>query len=124
MHERLKVLLARMSAGLILFLVCAGVRAQSPPTSITVRGTLIRVNAIGGESTGWAIQFDGHAPVGGHGVASIEVKFNDPKVAERFVDKRVKVKGIVSHRHGVETGDVAVLVVTSIKGVKPAKTAP
>lgn len=116
--------LAKMSVGLIvLLLVCAGVHAQSPPTTISVTGTLIRVNAIGGESTGWAIRFDGDAPVGGHEVASIEVKFNDPKVAERFVDKRVRVKGTVSHRHRVETGEVAVLEVTSIKGVKPAKTA-
>lgn len=105
-----------------LLLISIGAAAQSPAIKITVTGKLTRVMAIGGESTGWAIQFDGHTPVNGKAVDSIEVKFSDPKQAEKYVDQRVKVKGTIAYRHGVETGEVAVLEVLSIKGSKPAKS--
>lgn len=103
--------------------ICAITAGQTPATKVTVTGTLTRVMAIGGESTGWAIQFDNQAPVQGKQVSSIEVKFNDPTLAEKYVNKRVKAKGTVTHRHGVETGEVAILEITSIKALKPLKPA-
>ena len=113
----------RIALALLFLAFCVAAEAQTPATKITVTGKLTRVMAIGGESTGWAIQFDGHTPIEGKPVDSIEVKFSDPSVAEKYLDKRVKVKGTVTHRHGVETGTVPVLEVTSIKGLKPAKPA-
>lgn len=112
----------RILAGFGLLLISLGTAAQSPATKITVTGKLTRVMASGGESTGWAIQFDSHTPLNGKAVDSIEVKFSDPKQAEKYVDQMVKVRGTITYRHGVETGEVAVLEILSIKGSKPAKT--
>ncbi len=83
----------RVCALLISLWICAIARGQTSATNITVTGTLTRVMAIGGESTGWAIQFDNQTPVQGKQVSSIEVKFNDPTLAEKYVNKRVKAKG-------------------------------
>jgi hypothetical protein len=116
--------LRQTSAGLLLIVLCLGASAQTPTTKITVIGTLTRVMAIGGESTGWAVQFDTPKTVENKSVTSIEVKFSDPNQVEKYENKRVKVTGTVTHRHGVETGEVAVLVVTSIKGAKPLKATP
>ena len=107
----------RMAIGLVLLLACLNDQAQTSPLKVTVPGKLTRVMAIGGESTGWTVQLDEHKPVDGKEVTSIEVKFSDPKQAEKYEIKRVRVKGTVTHRHGVETGDVMVLEVTSIKGL-------
>jgi len=47
--------------------------AKAPAQKITVTGKLDRVMAIGGESTGWAIQLDSEAAIDGKQVNSIEV---------------------------------------------------
>lgn len=113
----------RAVLGLMLLLVSFEAVAQTSPAKITLTGKLTRVMAIGGESTGWAVQLDEHTPVDGKEVTSIEVRFIDPKQADKYADKRVKVTGTVTHRHGVETGDVMVLEVKSIKGLKAEKPA-
>jgi hypothetical protein len=112
-------------AVLLILVSCQFAQAQSKLAApkITVTGKLTRVMAIGGESSGWSIQFDSHTAVEGKNVDSIEVKFSDPKLAEKYENKRVKVTGTVTTVHGVEMGDRAVLEVTSIKGAKPAKAA-
>jgi hypothetical protein len=112
-----------LAVSLALFF-CAGANAQSQAKKITVTGKLTRVMAIGGESTGWAVQFDTQTNVEGKPASSIEVKFNDSKQAEKHENKRVKVSGTITQRHGVETGDVVVLEVSSIKGAKPPKPTP
>ena len=106
---------------IVLLAICASAAGQTPATKVAVTGTLTRVMAIGGESTGWAIQFDSQTPGQGKQVSSIEVKFSDPTLAEKYVDKRVEAKGTLTHRHGVETGEVAILEVSSIKALKPLK---
>jgi hypothetical protein len=110
-----------MIAGVLLMLLCRGAVAQTPPTKITVTGKLTRVMALGGESTGWAVQFDTQTAVDDKPATSIEVKFSDPNQATKYANQRVRVTGKVTHRQGVETGDVVVLEVSSIKSAKPAK---
>jgi hypothetical protein len=109
-------------AGMLFLIFCLSAQAQTPPKKITVTGKLTRVMAIGGESTGWAVQFDAPTAVGDKPASSIEVSFSDPKQAEQYLDKRVKVTGTITHRHGVETGDAVILEVISIKGAKPPKS--
>ncbi len=98
-----------------------GAAAQDTAKTITVTGKLTRVMAIGGESTGWAVQFDTQSIVEDKSTDSIEVKFKDSKVAEKYAEKRVNVTGIITHRQGIETGDVPVLEVTSIRRAKAPK---
>jgi hypothetical protein len=74
--------------------------------------------AIGGESTGWAIQLESEITVDSKQVNSIEVDYLETKKLEKLENKRVRVTGRFSHRHGVETGDRSVLNISSIKEVK------
>ena len=108
-------------AMVVVLLLCVGANAQSNPVKITVTGKLTRVMAIGGESTGWAVQFDSQTNVDDKPADSIEVRFSDLKQAEKYENNRVRVTGKVTHRHGVESGDVVVLEVSSIKAAKPVK---
>jgi hypothetical protein len=118
--------LAVVSIVLMILVYCDFARAQGKISEpkITVTGTLTRVMAIGGESTGWSIQFDSPSSIEGKKVDSIEVKFADPKQAENLENKRVKVTGTVTHVHGVESGERVVLVATSFKGMKTPKPTP
>jgi hypothetical protein len=90
---------------------------------IKITGKLVRMMAIGGESTGWAVQLDEPRQLEGKELRSVLAKFSDPKEGEKYVDKKVKVKGTIGHHHGVETGDTAVIDVESIKKLKEPKPA-
>ena len=120
--------MARIGMGLILVLFCVCLQAatqeqkatpeQKPGKGMTVTGKLERVMAIGGETTGWAIQLESEMTIDGKPVNSIEIDYHGPKKLETLASKRVKAIGKLTHRHGVETGDRAVLGVSSIREVK------
>jgi hypothetical protein len=111
--------IARIASVVMLMLVCAGVQAApQTQTKMTVTGTLTRAMAIGGESTGWSIQVDPEITLDGKQVHSIEISYKDAQKLEKLKDKRVKATGKRTHKHGVETGDRAVLEVSSIKESK------
>ena len=76
--------------------------------------------AIGGESTGWAIQLDSETSIDGKRVDSLEVDDSNTERLEKLADKHVKATGTLSHRQGVETGERLVLVVSSMEEVKAA----
>jgi heat shock protein HslJ len=119
--------IARISTGLTLMFLCICLYAQMPSPTMTVTGTLTRVMAIGGESTGWTIQLDSAVAVDGKQVHSIEVDSRKTRRLEKLENKHVEATGLLSHRHGVETGERIVLVLSSIKeaqaaGPVPAKT--
>jgi heat shock protein HslJ len=80
-----------------------------------VTGTLTRVMAIGGESTGWTIQLDSDSTFEGKQINSIEVDSRNAKRLEGLENKHVEASGLLSHRQGVETGERIVLVISSIK---------
>lgn len=123
---------ARIGTGLILAIFCVMFCIclyAEPAQKITVTGKLSRVMAMGGESTGWAMQLDSEATIDGKPVSSIEVDYPNTGKLEKLANKDVKVTGMVSHRQGVETGERTVLVVSSIKEAMataqvPAKTVP
>lgn len=111
-------MLGRLCIGLILAISCVHLQAQTPERQTTVSGKLGRVMAIGGESTGWAIQLDSETMIEGKQVDSLEVDYSNTARLEKLADKHVKATGTLSHRRGVETGERLVLVVSSIKEVK------
>jgi hypothetical protein len=96
---------------------CCCLAAQEVQT-VDVTGKLSRVMAIGGESTGWALQLDSPLNIDGKQVASIEVDYKDAKKLEKLEDKHVRATGTITHRHGTETAERTILEATS---VKPAK---
>jgi hypothetical protein len=81
-------------------------------------GRLTRVMAIGAESTGWAIELNPVLTVEGRQVSSIEVKSSKPKKLEALENKVVKATGKLSNAAGIETGERAVLIISSIKAMK------
>lgn len=111
-------MLGRISMGLILAILGVHLQAQTPERQTTVSGTLGRVMAIGGESTGWAIQLDSETSIDGKRVDSLEVDYSNTERLEKLAHKHVRATGTLSHRKGVETGERLVLVVSSMKEVK------
>jgi|SRR5579862_1187390 len=113
-------MLGRLSVGFLLAILGVHLQAQAPERQVTVTGKLGRVMAIGGESTGWAIQLDSETTIEGKQVDSLEVDDSNTERLEKLADKHVKATGTLSHRQGVETGERLVLVVSSMEEVKAA----
>ena len=109
--------IARASMGLILTLCCVCLHAdESDPQKVTLVGTLHRAMAIGAESTGWTVQVDSETIIDGKPISSIEVSdVRKPKQLEEYENKRVKIAGKVLYRHGVETGVLPYIEITTIK---------
>jgi heat shock protein HslJ len=105
---------------LAMFCVCL---YAEPAQKMTVTGKLTRVMAIGGESTGWAIEPDSETTIDGKQVHSIEIAYPNTAKLETLVDKHVKATGMVTHRQGVETGQRTVFAVSSIRGAKATQAA-
>ena len=72
--------------------------------------------AIGAESTGWIVQVDSETMIDGKPVSSIEVSdTHKPKQLEELVNKRVKIAGKVTYRHGLATETQPYVEILSIK---------
>ncbi len=100
------------------FSVCLAAVPQQQ--KITVTGKLARVMAIGGESTGWAIELDTAMIIDGKQVHSIEVTSQNPQKLDRLENKHVQASGKISHVQGVERGERTILEVSSIREVRYA----
>jgi hypothetical protein len=117
-----------MRMGILLFVMalCFGGRAQAQGTpvagSVRVSGKLVKVMAIGAETSGWAIDLDTEGSFGGNPMKSIEVE-GKAKNFEKLENKKVTAYGTIVHKQGVETHDRIVLQVDKIKEWKP-KTVP
>ena len=101
----------------ILAFFCICFIAISAEQKRTVTGKLTRVMAIGGESTGWAIELDSAIRIDDKTVHSIEVSSSEISKFEGLENKQVRATGTISHRHGVERGDRLILDVSSIREI-------
>jgi heat shock protein HslJ len=110
--------IARLPAGLILVLLGICLQAQPAEQKITVTGKLVRAMAIGGESTGWALELESATSMAGKQVTSIQVSYRKTGKLEKLENKRVTATGKLAHRQGVETGEQPVLEVSSIEELK------
>lgn len=101
-------------------LVTAHARAQGTPAPgpVEVTGKLVKMMAIGAETSGWAIEFEQETSMGGSPVKSIEVEGKASKF-EKLENKKVTASGTIVHRSGMETHDRVVLQVEKIKEWKP-----
>jgi hypothetical protein len=92
---------------------------------IAVAGKLVRAMAIGGESTGWILELESTDTIDGKPVNSIQVSYRKTGELEKLENARVRVRGKITRRRGVETGEHLVLDVSSIKEIKAtAQPAP
>jgi len=99
-----------------MMLVCLRAGAQGTPVegSVEATGKLVKMMAVGAETTGWAIEFEKEISFGGNGVHSIEVE-GDVKKFGKLENKKVTAKGSIVHRSGTERKDRMVFVVQKIK---------
>jgi hypothetical protein len=109
----------RIAVG-ILVCLSGNAWAQSPGQKLTVTGKLVRVMAIGAESTGWAIQMNPAVRLGDKQVSSVQVRYRDASKLEKLENKQVKATGKLVQRQGVETGTQPLVDISSIKEVKTA----
>ena len=105
----------QIAAALLLFGAC--LQAQTDVQKVTVMGKLTRVMAIGGESTGWAIEIESPLTMDGKELHSIELAYKKTAKLEKLANKRVAAT--VVHRQGVESSERMVLEAASIKEAKP-----
>lgn len=106
---------------LLLHLIALGVAvtalAQTPPKEVTLTGTLRggRI-AIGGESTGWALEYrDASGP------HSVEVELPRDLLARARSGATVKLTGTYVTREYVERGPTRIFHVTKIEETAPPK---
>jgi hypothetical protein len=81
--------------------------------TIAATGKLVKIFAIGGETTGWAVELESPLEINGEGLKRIEV---DPKGKdiEGLEGKQVKIKGHLEKRLGIERGSYTVIVIEEI----------
>jgi len=121
-----KILKVITAIGMLMLCVGLRIAAQGTPVegSVEATGKLVKVMAVGAETTGWAIQFENEVSFGGNGVHSIDAE-GDVKKFGKLENKKVTVKGTIVHRSGVESKDRMVFVVQKIKEWKaPAADRP
>lgn len=91
--------------------------AQGPlQRTVTVTGILNQVMAIGGETTGWALQPDNGFQIAGTLLNEVEVAYPDQAKLREWNGKRVRVTGKLVKRRGVERGERTVLEISKIDG--------
>ncbi len=83
---------------------------------VTVTGKLVKIVAIGGETTGWAVDLDSPLEVDGKKLNRIEIDPNRKKIGG-FNNKRVEVLGTLLKRSGIERKEYWVLMVNKIQEI-------
>jgi hypothetical protein len=87
------------------------------PKKITITGKLTRVMAIGGEISGWSLEFKHRKTLDGKKMRSLEVT-GPAEELEKLKDQRVTVEGTLAHHTGMERGEYTLLEVSSIRAAK------
>ena len=108
-----------------LFASCRTPAQEQPlqPGEVILLGKLSQVMGIGGETTGWSLELESEVTLEGQKTRSIEVSGPAEKLA-KLAGRRVKARGFVKHRHGVERKDWLVLETSSIRAIPPRNPAP
>lgn len=104
---------------LALNFVSTQARPQEAPApgKITVTGKLTRVMAIGGETSGWSLEFKHQKTLNGKKMRSLEVT-GPAEELEKLKDQHVRVVGTLTHHTGMERGEYMVLEISSVRPVK------
>ncbi len=84
---------------------------------ITATGKLVKIVAIGGETTGWAVDLDSPLEVNGKKLNRIEIDPNGKKI-DVFNNKRIEIIGALKKRSGIERKEYWVIMVNKIQEIK------
>ncbi|HUL34928.1 MAG TPA: hypothetical protein VL128_13675 [Candidatus Eisenbacteria bacterium] len=106
-----------MLAGVAMLFTGMLAKAAAAPDDkeiIELTGILVKVSAVGAETTGWELHMANPVTIDGQTVKAVELD-GDAKKFQKLENLRIGVKGIVTHRPGTETGDRIVIKVQKIK---------
>ena len=81
---------------------------------IELTGILVKVSAVGAETTGWELHMAGPVTIDGKSVSAVELD-GDAHKFQKLENLRIGVKGIVTHRQSTERGDRVVIRVQKIR---------
>jgi hypothetical protein len=101
-----------MGMFLAVAMLCVGFRAaaQDKPEVVEVTGILVKVSAVGADSTGWEMHLPNEVNIDGKVTKAVEVQ-GDPHKFQKLENLRITVKGIVMH----PSADRIVIKVQKIK---------
>lgn len=79
---------------LAVVMLCAGMwaTAQDKPEVVEVTGILVKVSAVGADTTGWELHFPNAMDIGGKMTKAVEVD-GDPHKFQKLENLRITVKG-------------------------------
>jgi len=87
------------------------------PKKITIIGKLTRVMAIGGETSGWSVEFRHRITLEGKKMRSVEVTGPLAEL-EKLKDQRVRAEGALARHTGMERGEYTIFEISSIRAAK------
>jgi hypothetical protein len=104
---------------LALAFLSTQVLPQEAPAAkkITIIGKLTRVLAIGGETSGWSVEFRHRITLEGKKMRSVEVT-GPLEELEKLKNQRVHAEGAFAHHTGMERGEYMVFEISSIRAAK------
>src|SRR5882724_13642235 len=75
-------------------MLCAGIwtAAEDKPEVVEVTGILVKVSAVGADTTGWELHFPNAMDIGGKMTKAVEVD-GDPHKLQKVENLRITVKG-------------------------------
>ncbi len=114
------------TTGITFFLVACsalGGKKQDTEKGLAVRGKLVQVMAIGGETTGWGIELDAPLEIEGQKVSLLEIEAKQMQL-DGFENARVEAWGRLKMRQGVERKFWPVLEVMNLKEIPSGRTPP
>jgi hypothetical protein len=86
--------IATMGMLAVLLVMCLGgwTAAQDKPEVVEVTGILVKVSAVGADTTGWELHFPNAMDIGGKMTKAVEVA-GDPHKFQKLENLRITVKG-------------------------------
>ena len=86
--------IATIGMFLAVAMLCAGIwtAAQDKPEVVEVTGILVKVSAVGADSTGWELHFPNAMDIGGKMTKAVELD-GDPHKFQKLENLRITVKG-------------------------------
>jgi hypothetical protein len=105
-----KIGMLGMLAAVVMLCVGVWTAAQDKPEVVEVTGILVKVSAVGANTTGWEMHLPNEMNIGGKMTKAVEVD-GDPHKFQKVENLRITVKGIVTR----PSGDRVVIKVQKIK---------
>jgi hypothetical protein len=87
-----KIAIVGMLIAVVMLSVGIWTAAQDKPEVVEVTGILVKVSAVGANTTGWEMHFPNEMNVGGKMTKSVEVD-GDPHKFQKVENLRITVKG-------------------------------